>query len=711
LEPAQAYFDDKQHFKDISALCSFTHPKAGSKTFPSLKSLRNFIQKEHQLQFCDVCLEHRKVFISEQELYSKSSLERHLRQGDTKGSLAATTFKGHPFCKWCKAYYYGENEIYQHMHSSHEECFLCRRAYPGKYEYYRDYNQLEEHFSIKHYPCMHQICRERKFVVFSTETDLKKHTAKEHGDTMSKAERKQALQLPVNFTYSSSNGGGGGGGSSSSSSLAAGMAGITIGGGPPSVPSRYGRRGGSGNSSNNGGRGDVRIIDEQQQQQQQQQQQALLLSAAATQRGQRDVDLDPSDFPAGGLASSSSSSMIGGGGGGRWAAATGGGNGGGLRPEEFPSLPGSSKSAKKRANMKKKSLAESLRGATRGGGGVRVVSTAGSRGNSFPPLRPSSSSNSGDGHTDSPGYNNNSGTGHQQKQQHQMTRAPSSQEIAGPSTSLSSTASVSQGLRQANVALVQQIKSKLNASEFQQFRDISSSWLKGSVSSNEYHSVIMTLGLVEVVPDLAATCPDAEKRRELLGIHKVAFLKTSNNINNNNNNGSSNTSGKTSGWVPPEVAAVAAERAERYSSWTCSLCTLANGPGGRVCEACGTAAPQPGDESNHWRREKNEGEGGGGGGGGGVARTPAASSGGDAFPSLPIAPLPSSSSSSGITFITAAGNEKGKGKQKLSYGEFVSRTKVHPQNVWRNPNLKGKWSKNGALAQEERALKDAWGKK
>ena len=588
------------------------------------------------------------------------------------------------------------------MHSSHEECFLCRRAHPGKYEYYRDYNQLEEHFSIKHYPCMHRVCRERKFVVFSTETDLKKHTAKEHGDMLSKAEKKQALQVPVNFTYSSSNGGGGGG--VSSSSLAAGMAGITIGGGPPSVPSRYGRRGGSGNSSSSG-RGDVRIIDEQQQQQQQQQQ-AFLLSAAATQRGQGDVDLDPSDFPAGGLTSSSSS-MIGGGGGGRWAAATGGGNGGGLRPEEFPSLPGSSKSAKKRANMKKKSLAESLRGAT-GGGGVRVVSTAGSSGNSFPPLKPSSSSNSGDGHTDIPGYNNSSGTGHQQKQQHQMTRAPSSQEIAGPSISLSSTASVSQGLRQANMALIQQIKSKLNASEFQQFRDVSSSWLKGSVSSKEYHSVITTLGLVEVVPDLAATCPDAEKRGELLGVHKVAFIKTTNkNNNNNNNNGSSYTSDNTSGWVPPEVAA---ERAERYSSWTCSLCTLVNGPRGRVCEACGTPAPQPGDESNHWRREKNEGEGGGGGGGGVMAPTPAASVG-EAFPSLPMASLTSSSSSSGITFTTAAANGKGKGKQKLSYGEFVSQTKVHPQNVWRNPNLKGKWSKTGALAQEERALKDAWGKK
>ncbi len=39
--------------------------------------------------------------------------------------------------------FYGENELYQHMHSAHEQCFLCRRADPNKYVYYRDYAGLE----------------------------------------------------------------------------------------------------------------------------------------------------------------------------------------------------------------------------------------------------------------------------------------------------------------------------------------------------------------------------------------------------------------------------------------------------------------------------------------------------------------------------------------------------------------------------------------
>ena len=29
------------------------------------------------------------------------------------------------------------------MQSAHEQCFLCRRAQPDRYVYYKDYNELE----------------------------------------------------------------------------------------------------------------------------------------------------------------------------------------------------------------------------------------------------------------------------------------------------------------------------------------------------------------------------------------------------------------------------------------------------------------------------------------------------------------------------------------------------------------------------------------
>ena len=128
LPSAQAYFDDVAHFREMSSMCSYTHPRvwqdnpggwrggrprhwgqlgrgscvaqlsctavaagcsspacpaerlalltfsalalqpchfpaadAPHKTFATLKSLKMFLQQQHRLQFCDICLEGRKV--------------------------------------------------------------------------------------------------------------------------------------------------------------------------------------------------------------------------------------------------------------------------------------------------------------------------------------------------------------------------------------------------------------------------------------------------------------------------------------------------------------------------------------------------------------------------------------------------------------------------------------------------------------------------
>lgn len=47
------------------------------------------------------------------------------------------------------------------------------------------------------------------------------------------------------------------------------------------------------------------------------------------------------------------------------------------------------------------------------------------------------------------------------------------------------------------------------------------------------------------------------------------------------------------GWVPPEVAAAAAEHAELHGSWTCTMCTLVNSPTAAACEACTATRPPP----------------------------------------------------------------------------------------------------------------------
>ncbi len=84
-----------------------------------------------------------QVFISEQVVYTAADLRVHARTGDLTGPLAEAGFKGHPSCRFCRRQFYGENELFMHMQQAHEQCFLCRRARPDKYVYYRDYAELE----------------------------------------------------------------------------------------------------------------------------------------------------------------------------------------------------------------------------------------------------------------------------------------------------------------------------------------------------------------------------------------------------------------------------------------------------------------------------------------------------------------------------------------------------------------------------------------
>lgn len=84
-----------------------------------------------------------QVFISEQMLYDAAGLAQHMRSGDVEGPLAESGFLGHPACTFCRKRFYDNGELFNHMQREHEQCFLCRRADPEKYVYYRDYAELE----------------------------------------------------------------------------------------------------------------------------------------------------------------------------------------------------------------------------------------------------------------------------------------------------------------------------------------------------------------------------------------------------------------------------------------------------------------------------------------------------------------------------------------------------------------------------------------
>eukprot|EP00249_Psilotum_nudum_P023768 c28978_g1_i1 orf=796-3444(-) len=213
----QAYVDDEEQFKMIKAMCrlycSICEQSEGPTgndfvkkgyVFRHLDLLQRHLYHSHKSQMCGLCLEGRKVFICEQKLYTKAQLDRHLSRGDLEvdGSEEERGgFSGHPLCDFCRKRFYGDNELYQHMSTEHFTCHLCQRLRPGRYDYYRNYDDLEAHFQHQHFLCEDQECLSKKFIVFPSEAELKRHNALVHGGNMSRAQRNAALQIPVSFQY------------------------------------------------------------------------------------------------------------------------------------------------------------------------------------------------------------------------------------------------------------------------------------------------------------------------------------------------------------------------------------------------------------------------------------------------------------------------------------------------------------------------------
>jgi hypothetical protein len=144
------------------------------------------------------------VFICEQKLYTRTQLNQHVKTGDSEvdgSEVERSGFAGHPMCEFCRSSFYGDNELYTHMSREHYSCHICQRQHPGQYDYFRNYDDLELHFRKDHFLCEDEACLAKKFVVFQSEAELKRHNAMEHGGRMSRAQRNAALQIPTSFIY------------------------------------------------------------------------------------------------------------------------------------------------------------------------------------------------------------------------------------------------------------------------------------------------------------------------------------------------------------------------------------------------------------------------------------------------------------------------------------------------------------------------------
>lgn len=208
-EGTKAYFDDFDHYKMIKAMCKLScnvcnKKNGGSREFNSVEQLKAHLFHRHSLFMCSLCLEGRKIFISEQKLYNREQLTQHVRTGDSVvdgNESERGGFTGHPMCEFCENPFYGDNELYLHMSTDHFTCHICQRQHPGQYEYFNNYDYLEIHFRQEHYLCEDEACLARKFIVFATEFELKRHNAMEHGGRMSRSKRSALLQIPVSFQF------------------------------------------------------------------------------------------------------------------------------------------------------------------------------------------------------------------------------------------------------------------------------------------------------------------------------------------------------------------------------------------------------------------------------------------------------------------------------------------------------------------------------
>ena len=173
--------------------CQFCPSRQPERSFGRL---RDHMKREHEMFYCDLCVENLQKFSFELKAYSRSDLARHRRVGDSDDK----SHKGHPRCEFCDQRYLDNDELHKHLRKDHFWCHFCERD--GSQDYYPDYNHLREHFCDFHFLCEEDDCIHEQFTsVFRTKVDLQAHRAAKHSGKLSKAQARQARQLDVDITF------------------------------------------------------------------------------------------------------------------------------------------------------------------------------------------------------------------------------------------------------------------------------------------------------------------------------------------------------------------------------------------------------------------------------------------------------------------------------------------------------------------------------
>lgn len=168
--------------------CPMPNCKDKDRQFYDIEQLKEHVRKQHRRYFCDLCLKHRKLLVSQQKIYRKEELKKHLEQGDFD-SEGALTFM-HPHCSFCNEYQFNEESFLNHMRQEHIKCHVCKGK-KFKYIYYKNYQTMSVHFNESHFACKEQACIDKAFVVFRSEAELLNHYEHEHISSKSSNSRRK----------------------------------------------------------------------------------------------------------------------------------------------------------------------------------------------------------------------------------------------------------------------------------------------------------------------------------------------------------------------------------------------------------------------------------------------------------------------------------------------------------------------------------------
>lgn len=190
------FFESDEVMQTFDNLLEHTCPTCEERpTFRNFTMLKDHMRKCHERFYCELCVEHLKIFTHERRSYTRAQLAQHRRKGDVDDR----SHRGHPLCEFCDERFMDNDDLFRHLRRDHFFCHFCDAD--GIHQYYNDYNDLRRHFRSDHYLCEEGGCQEERFTsVFRTKLDLQAHCTQNHAQGMSRQAARQARTVDIEFT-------------------------------------------------------------------------------------------------------------------------------------------------------------------------------------------------------------------------------------------------------------------------------------------------------------------------------------------------------------------------------------------------------------------------------------------------------------------------------------------------------------------------------